>query len=80
MKYYCVECDKYYCSYCIKENIVEHNDNHFYFPTLNISKKEFNELKSLVQKYYKKKRKLNELKIDNIIKEIKLQRDRDLLI
>lgn len=81
LKYFCFECNKYYCSYCIKENNnLNHNDNHSCFSTLNISKSEFNEVKSLFTNFYRQNEILDEQKVNDIINEINEKKNKDLSI
>ena len=73
LKYYCIDCDKYYCTFCIKNNI-KHKEDHFYFLTLIISKSQIQELKLLIKNYNN----INSQKIDEIINDIKAKQAKDL--
>ena len=79
LKFYCIDCDKYYCSFCIKNDLI-HNENHSCFLTLNISKSQLQELKSLIKDFNIEKENINEGKIDELINEIKAKKEKDLSI
>jgi hypothetical protein len=78
LKYYCIDCNKYYCSFCINNNLFTHNENHYYFSTLNYSKTEFNEIKSLIDDYNGLKDIKYEQIFEEVIKDIKIKKDKDL--
>ena len=81
LKYFCFECNKYYCTFCIKgNNNLNHNDSHSCFSTLNISKSEFNELNSLISNFYKLTELLDEQKVDRFVKTIIEKKEKDLSI
>ena len=75
-KYFCFDCNEYFCSFCIKKN----NKNHFCFSTLNISKLQFKELNSLIQLMNEEKELLNESKVTEVINELKDKKEKDLLM
>ena len=75
-KYYCFDCNEYYCSFCIKK----HNTSHYCFSTLKISKSDFNELSSLIQLLKEENDHLNESKIDEVINDLRGKKEKDLLM